>query len=117
MVHFKSKGGLWLRQMHTMLADRLDAVAELVDLKRRVFFSAGRSDHMFAHHLLQSEYLSQVYMLALQRQWQGENYQYTGEAQDIFRTGQNILLQLDESRNPLGIVSSRVPRANSPSPP
>ena len=47
-----------------------------------------------AHHLLQQSYLVQVFLLALQHRWQGDHFLFTGRSNEIFKTGQNVLLNL-----------------------
>lgn len=100
---FKQHGGEWTGLIHTILADRMSALAELVDLEARVFGSGSSSDFVFAHHLMQQEYLLQVYLLALEAQWQDAQFATSGEAGAVFEAGQKVLNQLDPKRNSLGV--------------
>ena len=74
---FASAGSDWIRLMQTIVADRMGVIAELVDLKRRVFSAADDQAFLFAHHLMQQEFLVQVYLMALQSHWQQEGFSYT----------------------------------------
>lgn len=113
MEGFKMRGGQWLTQMHSVLSDRLDALREIVDLKRRVFVTADAQDYAFVQHLLHMEYLTQAFMLALQRQWQGPNFAYQGQGPQILSAGTQILAQLNSTRNPLGFHANQVFFENS----
>ena len=64
-------------------------------------------------HMVQQEYLVQVYLMALQESWQDELFAYKGEAGEIFEIAQNIVLQLDPSRNPIGVLANQVFFENS----
>ncbi len=105
---FKSTGNDWLEIMHTIVSDRMDAIAELVDLERRVAKNTGATDFIFADHMMQNEYLIQVYLLELQSHWQKELFAYRGEAVAIFEKGQNVLNQLNPAKNSLGVTPERV---------
>jgi len=110
---FKQWGNDWLGIMQQVTSDRMGAVAEWVDLERRIFMSTGTSDLMFARHLMQHEYLVQVYLMVLQERWQDESFGYLGAAGPILEKGQVVLNQLDASRNALGNVPDRVYFENS----
>lgn len=110
---FKSMGNDWLRILQDIASRRMEALAELIDLRRRVFLNTDGRDFVFAHHLMQHEYLLQVYLMALQRHWQQEQFQYRGAAATALDKGQAILNQLAADRNSLGLVPSRVYFENS----
>ncbi|MEW5850755.1 MAG: hypothetical protein AB2A00_18350 [Myxococcota bacterium] len=113
MSRFQGIGTEWLRQMQVLARDRLEAQAQLVDLRRRVFASSTSGDQLLGEHLAQQEYLLQAYLIALQRQWQGADFNYAGDAKRAFDQVSEMLLQLHESRNPLGISPDRVFFENS----
>lgn len=98
---FKQRGRDWLDIMQAVAEDRMGALADLVDLQRRVF--AADTEFAFAHHMMQQEYLIQVYLMVLQEQWQQEQFAYQGEAAQLFETGQKVLNQLDPRRNSIGV--------------
>ncbi len=110
---FRSAGNDWLGIMQAVVADRMDAIAQLVDLERRVFTSTGSTDFAFAQHLMQHEYLVQVYLMVLQRKWQGELFAYRGEAGDVIAQGQSILNQLNPAKTALGVTPNQVFFENS----
>ena len=99
---FKQQGADWINLMHIITWDRLGALAELMDLQRRIFSSTGQSHYMFAHHMMQQEYLVQVYLAGLQIRWQKELAGYLGESAEIFELGQKMLNRLNPTRNPAG---------------
>jgi len=105
---FVGGGSLWMQQMEAILTDRLNALQQLVDLRRRVLEASGLSTRPLARHLAQIEYLVNVYLLALQRQWAGPNFTYDGIGDKLLQRTQSILLQLDENKNPLGISANAV---------
>jgi hypothetical protein len=105
---FKQAGNDWLVIMQTVVEDRLGAIQELVDLKRRVFIDADDKDLVFAHHLMQQEYLLQVYLMLLQETWQGADFAYRGAAGAHLEQGQEIVTQLNPAWNPIGAHGSRV---------
>jgi len=105
---FLGGGSLWMQQMEAILTDRLNALQQLVDLRRRVLEASGLSTRPLARHLAQLEYLVNVYLLALQRQWAGPNFTYDGVGEKLLQRMQSILLQLDENKNPLGISANAV---------
>jgi len=113
MSYFESIGNTWLKQMQVLVADRLETRAQLVDLRRRIFANTGTDDQLLGEHLAQQDYLLQVYLMALQRQWQGPGFAYAGAASPIFEKLEKLLLQLHASRNPLGISPDRVFFENS----
>lgn len=108
MGSFEGLGREWIRQMQVLASDRSEAVAELVDLRRRLFLSAGAGDQMVAEHMAQQEFLLQVYLMALQRQWEGAAFAYAGSAASSFDRMQVLLQRLNKTRNALGVVPDRV---------
>lgn len=105
---FKQRGFDWLGIMHTLVSDQMDALTDLVDLERRVFINTDRADYAFAQHLMQHTYLTQVFLMVLQADWQGDSFSYLGQAGPIFEQGQNILNRLNPARNDIGISPNRV---------
>jgi hypothetical protein len=114
MSSFQTRGDAWLKQMQTALSDRLDAWVEFADLERRVLQTANL-DQMFtfAKHVVNQEYLAQVMLAELQRQWQGQNFSYAGTSADVLARGSLFLAKLSDSRNPLGLSPNRVYFENS----
>ena len=110
---FKQWGYDWLGVMQEVVDARMDAIAELVDLERRVFMGTDEDEFAFAQHMMQHEYLVHVYLMALQEEWQGDQFGYLGWAGPAFQKGQSVLNRLDPARNPLGLVPSRVYFENS----
>jgi len=110
---FKRLGYDWISTMQTIAGDRMSVLAELVDLKRRVFINAGDSDYVFAHHLMQQEYLVQVYLMALQQRWEQELFNYKGQAARAFVDGSRVLAQLNPNKNALGVTPGVVFFENS----
>jgi len=110
---FKQAGIDWITIMQTAVNDRLSAIADLVDLERRVFMSTGGTDYAFAQHLGQQEYLTQVYLMALEQHWQGSLFSYRDEAQSVFERVQGILNQLNPVKNAIGVTPARVFFENS----
>ncbi|MBT9556081.1 MAG: hypothetical protein IV100_08640 [Myxococcales bacterium] len=100
---FKSSGADWTTLLNTIASDRMGALAELVDLERRVFANTGATDFVYADHLMQQEFLIQVYLMATQRRWQGQQFAYAGQAGAVLEQGQAVLQQLSPSRNALGV--------------
>ena len=113
MERFQTRGNEWLRQMQVIIEDRLEVQRQLVDLRRRLFASTDRSDRLLAEHMGQVEYLVQVYLMALQRHWQGDDFRTVGRGAEVFATVQNMLLQLHEAKNPLGFTPDQVFFENS----
>jgi hypothetical protein len=105
---FSGRGREWLDTMHTILADRMDTIAELVDLKRRLSPTAENPDAIYADHMMQHEYLAQVLLMELQAKWEGPNFQYRGEASRNFTTGQTMLNQLHPAKNAVGVTPNQV---------
>ena len=77
--------------VQTLLTDRMEAMTQLADLKRRILQNAQESDFTFAQHALQQDYLMQVYLLSLQKHWQGELFAYSGESGDMLAQGQRLV--------------------------
>lgn len=113
MDRFQGQGAEWLRLASVIENDRLEVLAQEVDLRRRVFRSSTEANQMVAEGIAQNEYLSQVYLMALERQWEGNDFVYSLDADAAFTKAQKILLQLNSSRNPLGIVPDQVFFTNS----
>lgn len=108
ILAYLQSGNNWLGTMQSVLSDRLNALGELADLSRRVFNTASEDDFLVAQHLMQHEYLYQVYLISLQRDWQGDSFAYEGAAASVFSQGQNVLNQYNPQRNALGVVDGRV---------
>lgn len=113
MSDFKSRGGLWTNMLQQLMADRVDALEMLVDLKRRVFLQASEQDEVFVAQLLQQEFLQHVWLARLQQDWQGSQFSYAGHAAEAMAVGQSILNRLDLKRNPLGFHPDQVFFENS----
>lgn len=109
MSRFQGVGAPWLAQMQTVFSDRLDAWTELADLKRRVMQTADlKKTYTFAKHVMNQEYLAQVFLAELQRHWQGSGFEYAGQSGDLLARGDVFLAKLSDSRNPLGLSPDRV---------
>ena len=112
-LSFKQAGEDWAAIMHAVLEDRMNAVADLADLRKRVFMNTGATDFAYAHHLMQQEYLLQVLVFALQHHWQGPLFSYEGQAGAVLDRGQGIVNQLNPDRNELGWVPGQIYFENS----
>jgi hypothetical protein len=108
MAYFRTRGNVWLDEIYGILAERIDAFEELVDIKRRAFVSADEGDFVAVHHLLQMEYLSYLYLMFLQKHWQQESFAYTGNAGRMLDEGQLIAARVNETRNPLGFHPNQI---------
>ena len=86
----------------------MDAIVELIDFKRRIQMESDENDYVFAQHLMQEEYLNQVFLLALAEKWQGELFNYTGRGKERIDAAGRLIDKADMSLNPLGIASDRV---------
>jgi hypothetical protein len=114
MARFQGQGDAWLKQMQTVLKDRLDAWIELADLKRRVLRTADmEKSYTFAKHVVNQEYMTQVFLAQMQRRWQGLNFQYAGQSLKVLNSAEVFLSKLSDSRNPLGLSPDRVYFENS----
>lgn len=101
-------GNDWLGIMGSVLEDRLGTFADLGDMSKRVFGTVNDRYFMLAHHNMQHEYLHQVFLIALQRQWQGEGFAYEGRASASFETALDILGQANPGLNGLGLIPGQV---------
>src|SRR5262249_2862980 len=91
MSSFQNDGEEWIQQLHTVFADRMDALIELVDLRRRVLTSSPtRDDFTFLKHVMQQEWLQQVFLAVLEHQWQGENFNYAGYGTKLLEQGDTV---------------------------
>ncbi len=108
MRAFLSAGQEWVDLMNTVFSDRMNILADVVDMRRRVFMTTDNNDFRFAKHLMQHEYLAQVFLMEVQARWQEELNFYTGSAGRIFEQGQAVLDQLRTTRNGVGLVPNRV---------
>ncbi len=113
MHWFAGVGTSWFQYMETITSDRLDALSDLIDLKRRINQDTDEDDYMFVQHLLHEEYLTQVFLFVLQEQWQETLFAYAGESMEMLDKGSQLLFKVDENRNPLGFHPSRVFFENS----
>jgi len=114
MRRFQTQGDAWLRQMQTVLSDRLDAWLEFADLERRIIKTSDLDKTFtFAKHVVNQEYLMQVMLAELQRQWQGPSFTYAGASADVLARGDVFLAKLSDTRNPLGLSPDRVYFENS----
>lgn len=108
MGEFAGQGQTLLDQLYALNTDRVDALIQLVDLRRRILRSRGQQDALFAQHVMNLEYLKQVFLLAVQREWQGSETRFAGESDVVFRKGIDLIQKTDEGRNPLGLHPNRV---------
>ena len=108
MRGFEQIGGDWLGMVQTLLTDRMEAMTQLADLKRRILQNAQESDFTFAQHALQQDYLMQVYLLSLQKHWQGELFAYSGESGDMLAQGQELVSIFNSAKNELGVTGNVV---------
>ena len=113
MRSFEMAGDPWLGQMHGVLQDRMDALAEIIDLKRRILLTADGQDFLFVQHLMHLEYLSQVFLATLQHHWQRELFSYRGNGVQMIEKAGKIIAQVNETRNPLGLQANRIFFENS----
>jgi hypothetical protein len=113
MSSFETLGKTWLGQMHSVASDRMDALAEIIDLKRRLLITAEDQDFVFIQHLMQMEYLAQAYLLGLQKAWEEESFAYEGQGPEALEQGRAILQKVNDSRNPLGLFPRQIFFENS----
>jgi hypothetical protein len=91
--------------------DRLETVGRILDVRRRILLNANPESADFLQHLMQYEYLQQVWVLELQREWEvgaTSRLSWAGGAQPLFDLGERIRRSVDSSRNPLGFVPRQV---------
>lgn len=113
MEAFATRGGSWIKQMHTVMNDRLDGMLELLDLRRRVIGNNGDKVEMFARHVMHHEYLNQVYLMAMQSQWEGGGFAYAGQGPEALAAGSLLLAKVNSGRNPIGLHPNRIYFENS----
>ncbi len=113
MNHFQTRGLSWINELHAMVSDRMTTLLEYVDHRRRVLKSGSQRDHLFAQHVMHQEYLQQVYLMALQKHWEGSSFAYAGRAEDLLAVGEQLLARSKDSRNPLGLHPNRIYFENS----
>ena len=113
MGQFSQRGRNWVQQMHGINSDRIEALLEIIDLKRRIFMNSDEQDFVFIQHLMHGEYLAQVYLMALQRDWEGDQFAYAGQGPVMLEKGQMLLNRVNASKNPLGIYPGQVFFENS----
>ncbi|HMA96167.1 MAG TPA: hypothetical protein VKP30_25950, partial [Polyangiaceae bacterium] len=112
VAEFQTGGQAWLDELYTVTNDRLEATLNLLSLKRRKL-DPSLDRTLFAHHVIQYEYLRQVFLGTLQLAWQGSQFAYRGEGRKALLVGQNMLAAADTTRNPLGLHPNRVFFENS----
>lgn len=105
---FATAGDVWLQQLHTLHKDRMQTLLQLVDFRRRVLKSPAQNDFLFAHHVMQQEYVMQAYLLTLQNQWQGAQMRYAGEGPALMDLGADLVAKANDNRNPLGLHPNRI---------
>lgn len=109
---YLQRGNDWLKILQTLAADRMETLASIVDLDRRVFLDRTLTDkYDILQNTLQHEYLFQAYLLKLQIDWQsdpGFRVAYEGRSEQLFREGQAILNQVNTDRNPIGLFDQQV---------
>lgn len=108
MNYFATRGQVWLKQIHATIKDRMQTVLELVDHRRRVLKKQGQQDFLFAKHVLYQEYLQQVFLMGLQRQWEKSSFAYAGYSQELMTLGDELLAKTKDTRNPLGLHPNRI---------
>ena len=104
---FQANGRDWLDLLQTIAEDRMGVLAELVDLERRILLGAG-TDFMYAQHLMQYEYLVQLYLMKVEQEWQKEGFAYAGQAARVLDAGQGVVNQLDQNKNAIGVTGGLV---------
>ena len=109
---YLQRGNDWLGLMQTVASDRMETLATMVDLDRRVFLKRNLSPKFnILQNILQQEYLFQAYLLHLQIEWQdqpGFLVNYEGRSEQLFREGQQIINQVNIARNELGLFDHQV---------
>ncbi len=108
MGSFESQGQVLLDQMQEVQTQRMGVLAEYVDMKRRFFGDATAQNLVFVQHMIHEEWLTQVLLVGLQQQWQGEAAAYKGEGPRILREAAEIAFEIDGRRNPLGFRKQEV---------
>jgi hypothetical protein len=109
---YLQRGNDWLELMQTVASDRMETLAAMVDLDRRVFLKRSLSPKFnILQNILQQEYLFQAYLLHLQIEWQSQPgflVNYEGRSEQLFREGQQIINQVNIARNELGLFDQQV---------
>jgi len=113
MLFYKNIGNPIISQLESIMQDRMDTLAGLVDLKRRKFMNNDSKDFIFINHVLQQEYLLSRYIVELQKHWQKERFKYSGSGSDLMKYGQQLVNRINENRNPLGIFPDEIYFENS----
>ncbi len=114
MDAFKGSGAEWIKELHAVFGDRMDTLTELIDLRRRVLTSSTtRNDFTFLKHVMQQEWLQQVYLAVLEHHWQGAKFDYAGQGVKLLDQGNILLAKASDTRNPLGLHPNRVYFENS----
>ena len=108
MWGFKTKGLSWIDQMHEVINQRVDTLAEYTDLEVRFWAGTEGIDFIYAQQMVQESFLEQVFLMILQKEWQGEQFAYRGEAIAIIEQAQDCIQQMNEKRNPLGLTANQV---------
>jgi hypothetical protein len=119
MSHYLQRGADILTLLKSIANDRLEAVATMVDLDRRIYLIddlASKND--IVQNMIQMDYLFQVYLLYLQVNWQAESPDqilYDNASGLYLKKAQRILQQVNVTRNALGLMDNQVFFENSAS--
>jgi hypothetical protein len=109
---YLQRGNDWLKIIQGVIADRMETIASVVDIDRRIFLERSlQGKYDILQNAVQMEYLFQAYLLWQQIQWQqeaGVAVPYEGKSARIFREGQAILNQVNANRNELGVFDNQV---------
>ncbi|MCU0692271.1 MAG: hypothetical protein MUF54_12800 [Polyangiaceae bacterium] len=108
MRSFVGHGQSWMAQMRGLMNSRLEALEEYLDLARRQQRVETEQLSLFMHHVGQQEFLTQVYLMNLQAQWEGTQYQHSPAIQDSLDRVTALLAKSDITRNPFGLEANRV---------
>lgn len=108
MRQYGDQGKLWLKDLHSVLADRLQVMRSLIDLRRRVLASNTVATSSFVQHLMHMEYLSQAYLMFLQKGWEGDGFKYEGQGPVALEVGQAVVNRVSGDRNPLGLHPQQI---------
>lgn len=119
MSHYLQRGNDLLKLLKTVANDRLEAIATMVDLDRRIFLVddlARKND--IVQNMVQLDYIFQVYLLYLQINWQADSPDeilYDNASGAYLKKAQQVLQQVNVSRNALGLIDNQVYFENSAS--
>jgi hypothetical protein len=109
MSYFRTNGKELLDQFQTEILDGIDTLIETIAIKRKEFvFTNKEEDFVFANHVIQNQFLVQIYLMQMQKKWEGNSFNYSGYAYDWYKKVKSLSVQLDPEKNSLGFSKDKV---------